>query len=208
MSKSSKFVGLAATAALVAGAWGLWSSSSSEEVAKADKLPNQVWIDRVPEHDRDIITHLLMIDHPRAKNFGVIGHSSQWRHQIEVTRWRLDGNNLGLFFPQERQKTQLKARTWSCAGEAPEPFDLCLELRRGDRSVKLYSHHDWVVEPQSGADIDDQFEELIENHDALANLHEFEIGSVGDFDPAAFAASDMLVGPLAPLSGPVEDEDE
>jgi hypothetical protein len=205
MSKSSKFVGLAATAALVAGAWGLWSNSNSEEIAKADKLANQVWIDRVPENERDMITHLLLLDHPRAKNFGIIGHSSQWRHHIEVTRWRLDGNNLGLFFPQERHKAKLKARTWSCEGEAPAPFDLCLELKRGDKTLRLYSHHDWVVEPQG--DPEDQFEELIEGVDALRNLHEVEVAELDEFDADAFELSEHLSGPLAVLDGPVDDED-
>lgn len=205
MSKSSKFVALAAVAAIAVGTWGLVSSSSSEEITTADKLPNQVWIDRVPENDRDIITHLLLLDHPRAKNFGIIGHSSQWRHHLEVARWRLDGSKLGLFFPQERSKAQLKARTWSCEGDAPAPFNLCLELSRGKRSVQLYSHTDWVVEPQG--EVDDQFEELIEKVDALRTLREFEIGEVDDFDVDDFSLSDMLSGPLAVLSGPEEEED-
>lgn len=204
MSKSSKLIGMTTAVALAAGAWALWPSSEAE-VAKADKLANQVWIDRVPENDRDMITHLLLLDHPRAKNFGVIGHSSQWRHHIEVARWRLDGNTLGLFFPQERHKARLKARTWSCEGEAPAPFDLCLELSRGDRKLKMYSHHDWVVEPQ--ADAEDAYEELIENVPALSSLHEIEIAPLGDFDDDDYESTDVLGGPLAELSGAV-DEDE
>lgn len=194
---------MAVAGAVALGAWALWPESDAG-MAKADRLANQVWIDRVPEHDRDMITHLLLLDHPRAKNFGVIGHSSQWRHQIEVTRWQLKGSNLALFFPQERHKAQLKARTWECEGDAPAPFDLCLELTRGDRSVRLYSHHDWVVEPQG--DAEDQFESLIESVPALGNLHEVEVLELDAFDEDEFDASDALSGPLAPLSGPVDDD--
>lgn len=146
---------LVATAAVGALALGLWSLSGEEhsEVAAADALPNQIWIDRVPQTDRDMITHLLLLDHPRARNFGLVGNSSQWRHHIEVLRWQLNGNHLGLLFPQDRRKAKLGVRTWECEGEAPAPFELCLELVAGKRSLKMYSRHDWVVEPQGERDL-------------------------------------------------------
>ena len=148
-------------------ALGLWSLRGDDDkgLASADALPNQIWIDRVPESDRDMITHLLLLDHPRARNFGLVGNSSQWRHQIELLRWRLDGSSLGMLFPQDRRKAKLKARTWDCAGTAPEPFELCLELKVGDRKLNMYSRKDWVVEPQG-----ENLAELVASTPALAGL--------------------------------------
>ncbi len=169
-SASSKLtLALVATTALGTGLWSL-SGDDAAEGSAANLLPNQVWIDRVPESDRDMITHLLVLDHPRARNFGLIGHSSQWRHHLEVMRWRLDGERLGLVFPQDRRQAKLKARTWECGGEAPEPFDLCLELSNGDRKLRMFSHHDWVVEPQGS--LHDSMAELAEAHPELASLRE------------------------------------
>jgi hypothetical protein len=145
---------------LAGAAW--WVSGDGEQgVSGTDHLVNQVWIERVPADHRDQIAHLLMIDHPRARRVGVAGRSSQWRHMIEVFMWRLDGSTLDLAFPQDRVRSRLQARTWDCEGDAPEPFELCLELSRGDRKVRMYSRHEWEVDPQhASADL----RELMNDH--------------------------------------------
>lgn len=43
-------------------------------------------------------------------------------------------------FPQDGRKATFTTRIWSCKGEAPKPFDLCLELRKDGAKLVLYSH--------------------------------------------------------------------
>ncbi len=118
--------------------------SPDEEVAGTKNLVNQVWVERMPQNQQDMIAHMVVLDQD-GHQFGIIGRSSTWRHFLEVFGWRLENDRLKLFFPQERQRAEVKARTWRCKGEAPEPFELCLELRQNDRSLKFYSRKDWVV---------------------------------------------------------------
>ncbi|MCB9567923.1 MAG: hypothetical protein H6710_12060 [Myxococcales bacterium] len=116
------------------------------EATNARFLTNHVWLERLPNDDRDMITHLLVLD-TRDGRFGTVGRSSAWRHVIEVFKWFREEDRLTLDFPQERVRTEFTVRTWECAGEAPRPFELCLEMTRGHRSIHFYSRHDWVVEP-------------------------------------------------------------
>jgi hypothetical protein len=76
---------------------------------------------------------------------GVISHGSQWRVHADVLLWRLEGDLLRTRFPQDDRRYDLKARTWECEGRAPEPFQLCLELRRGDRVLRFFSRKDWEI---------------------------------------------------------------
>jgi hypothetical protein len=135
--------------AALLGGWRVMSSWSAEAQSAA-MLANRPWIERLPEHPRDVIGHVTFLDHPRGK-FGAVGRSSQWRHALELFGWRREGGRLSLFFPQERARGQLAVKTWRCAGEAPEPFDLCLELRNEDHRLLLFSREDWRIEPKTGA---------------------------------------------------------
>jgi hypothetical protein len=114
-----------------------------------------------------MIGHLLVLDHPRAK-VGIVGKSSQWRHFIEGFKWALEGDRLLTVFPQERARAAFKAKTWNCEGDAPHPFELCLQLSRGDRKVVFYSREDWVVEPHDAAG---SLAELAEEYPELAGVY-------------------------------------
>ncbi len=120
-------------------------SDSEDEAAGTRHLVNQVWIERMPANPRDMISHMVILDQD-GEQFGVFGRSSAFRHVLEVFGWRLERNRLKLFFPQERVKADVKARTWRCEGEAPEPFELCMELSQNGRSIQFYSRTDWVIE--------------------------------------------------------------
>lgn len=41
-------------------------------------------------------------------------------------------------------------RTWKCGGEAPKPFDLCLELKGGGQVYRYFNRTGWVVRPHGG----------------------------------------------------------
>lgn len=151
MSKTmAKVVGLALAGAGVFGAWTL-AQDGEDELTGTQHVVNQVWIERAPQGPRDMIGHLVLLDIPEGR-IGVAGQSSQWRHLIELFQWGLEGSRLSVFFPQDRVKAQLRVRSWRCEGEAPEPFELCLEISNGRRSTVFYSLEDWKIDPDRAAE--------------------------------------------------------
>ncbi|MBX7081086.1 MAG: hypothetical protein K1X88_17935 [Nannocystaceae bacterium] len=169
MSKSSKkWVAVAVLGAAGIGAWQLgqrlWGSDSVD-ADSARHAVNQVWIERLPTDQRDMISHFLLIKHPQGR-IGGVGKSSQWRHFVELFQWGLEGERLSVYLPQEQQKAQLRVRTWECDGEAPDPFELCLELSSGKRSVTMYSRKDWVIEPK---DVAGSLADIAEDNPELAS---------------------------------------
>lgn len=168
MSKANQKATWVALAVVGACGLGLWTAGSAlfgdDSAQGTAQLTNRPWIERVPANERDMIGHLILLDHPQGR-FGVTGRSSNWRHLLEVYRWRLDGDRLGLFFPQDHVKVGVKVRTWECGGEAPAPFDLCLEITdaRGRKAV-VYSREDWEVRPERlEADLANIAEELADD---------------------------------------------
>jgi len=145
---TSKLLGLALAGV---GAYGLWSVGQGllgdEETTGTRHLVNQIWIERAPEGPRDQIGHLVLVDVPEGR-MGAAGKSSQWRIMMELFQWGLEGNRLSVFFPQDRVKAQVNVRTWSCEGEAPEPFELCLEVSSGRRKATFYSLKEWRIDPK------------------------------------------------------------
>ena len=156
--------------ALVSGlvAWGLFDQRPKPPA----RLINQVWLERVPEHERDLVTHLVMVPQQPREIGGVLGRSSAYRIGLETFMHKLNGDELTLFFPQDKEHARVKVRTWLCEGEAPEPFQLCLELSAGRRKLRMYSRDDWTVGDGAGVplpeaalhvprlEVDDDMDEL------------------------------------------------
>ena len=161
-------VSLVMVGACAFGAWKVGTCVLGEdEASSAEHFVNRVWLERMPEDDRDMITHLVALD-TRDGRFGAVGRSSAWRHVLEIFKWHREDSQLTLFFPQERTKAQFDIRTWDCKGEAPRPFELCLELSRGHRSVTFYSRYDLVVDPHAVAENGDAaVAELVAEHAEL-----------------------------------------
>jgi hypothetical protein len=155
-------------ALLGAGAYGLWTmgAGDDEETAGTRHVVNQVWIERAPEGPRDVIGHLVLLDMPEGR-LGAAGRSSQWRHVIELFQWGLEGHRLSVFFPQDRVKAQVDVRSWSCKGEAPEPFELCLEVSNGRRKAMFYSLEEWHIDPDRA---EASLDELRREHPELGRL--------------------------------------
>jgi hypothetical protein len=67
----------------------------------------------------------------------------------------------------------LGVKTWRCEGDAPAPFELCLQLTnpRGG-TVMLYSRDDWKIRPR---DMADSLADIVDEHPQLAGVVE-EIG--------------------------------
>ena len=165
-------LGLAVAGAGIVGATALQNAMSNgdAETAAAKHAVNQVWIERLPTDNRDMIGHFVLVDH-RQGRIGGIGKSSQWRHFIELFQWGLEGEKLNIYLPQDKVKAALNIRTWKCAGEAPDPFELCMEISSGRKTAKFYSRTDWVIEPH---DVEGSIAELVEENPELAAV----LGSV------------------------------
>lgn len=195
---TTKLLGLALAGA---GAYGLWTTGQSlfgsdEETASTRHLVNQVWIERLPKGPRDMIGHLVLLDIPEGR-VGAAGKSSQWRVLLEIFQWGLEGDRLSVFFPQDRVKAQLTVRTWSCEGEAPEPFELCLEISNGRRKAVFYSLEEWHIDPENA---DESLAELRTSYPELGGLAQDVVVPVDVDDDderqgyAVVEAPEMFVG--------------
>jgi hypothetical protein len=111
-----------------------------------DKLVNQLWIERMPAGPRDMIWHLVAIER-NGRRVGAIGRASRWRVFSDGFHWSQQGDTFSYHTPQNDCRGTVKARTWKCAGEAPRPFDLCLELEGGGKKYRYYSRSDWEIRP-------------------------------------------------------------
>lgn len=182
MSKFAKSIAMLAAVG-AAGATMWWAGTAlfgDESAAGAKHAVNQLWIERLPADPRDRVDHFVLVRHSEGR-VGAVGKSSQWRHSIELFLWGLEGERLNVFLPQDEKKAALKVRTWECAGEAPKPFELCLELTNAKgQSAKLFSRKDWIIEPGNVADA---LEEIADDEPALAGL-------VAELDGVDRAATD------------------
>lgn len=175
----AKLLGLALVGAGAYGAWTMGQGLLGDDAAAGTRhVVNQVWIERAPQGPRDMIAHLVLLDMPEGR-FGAAGKSSQWRHVIEIFQWGLEGSRLSVFFPQDRVKAQLQVRSWECKGEAPEPFELCLEISNGRRKAVFYSLEEWHIDPDRA---DDAMAELRAAHPELAGLGEPVVIPLADDD--------------------------
>lgn len=187
MSKQrTKLIGLALVGACTFGVYAAAGALFGDDEQATKHAVNQLWIDHVPHDDRDMIFHMVLIDH-RDGQFGAFGQSSQWRHRIEVFRWQLQADTLGMYFPQDRVRGNVKVKTWDCRGDAPAPFELCMRLTNDEgRSVTLYSREDWKIQPR---DVQDSIADIIEDAPELTGLfdgtpHEIGAGAFVEFDEA------------------------
>ncbi len=166
-NRRSKFLMLGLAAATAYGAWSVGSSLLGDDDSETEGtryVVNQVWLERLPENHRDMIGHVSIIDHPQGK-VGIVGKSSNWRHFIEVFMWKLDGHRLQLFFPQDEVRSNVRVNTYDCEGDAPHPFEICMDVSAGDRKATYYSRRDWKIEPH---DVEGSLEALAETSPLVA----------------------------------------
>lgn len=112
-----------------------------------DRLVNQVWLERMPGDPKDMIRFFTAVESD-GRRVGSAGRGSQWRTGWDLFVWRIDGEQLLVRFPQDETRARLDVRTWRCRGEAPSNFDLCLELRAGERRWKFFSRDAWRIRPR------------------------------------------------------------
>lgn len=130
------------TVAFVAGvAWLTLPSRPPQPTHLVDR----VWIDHLPKSPTDLISHLVVLKERQGHVGGVLGRSSEWRIGLDLFSRKLGPESMEMYFPQRNERVRVGVRTWKCKGEAPEPFELCLELKADRRLIRLYSREDWII---------------------------------------------------------------
>lgn len=127
---------------LAAGGLKLWLASGPPDDPKL--FANRVWAERARRDDRDAVLYFVPIEVGR-KRVGSVQRASRFAFAGEVFRWSRDGGTLTVELPQTGQVVAVGVRTWACGEEAPDGFDLCLELAQGEHRQVLYSRKGWVV---------------------------------------------------------------
>ena len=80
-SNTRTLVALATVGTLALGTYKLGSALLGDDSLSAQRLANQVWIERLPKDERDMINHLVLIEDGRDR-FGAFGKSSKCRHFV------------------------------------------------------------------------------------------------------------------------------
>jgi hypothetical protein len=145
MSTPKKLLVIAAIATLGCGAWSLLAGSDEPTPAEsAQLLVNQIWIERMPTDERDMVRYFVAVKQSDGR-VGVLGIASGWRDHSDLFLWALEEDRLSLYLGQQKRRLQLKAKAWHC--DDPEGFELCLTLTDGRQTVHLYSFEGWRVDP-------------------------------------------------------------
>jgi hypothetical protein len=130
------------------GGFVLWQGGSHffAERARPERLVNQLWLERMPRGPRDMIWHVVPLEHD-GRRVGALGRASRWRVASDGFLWEQRGDVFVIRTPQNGCRIEAKARTWKCGGSAPRPFDLCLELESGGKRYRYFSREDWKIRP-------------------------------------------------------------
>jgi hypothetical protein len=143
-NRGKSWVNFLLLAGALFGAWQLFFAERSGQ----RRLVNQLWLERMPRNPRDMVHAALLLEHENRR-VGVVGRGSHWRGHQDAFLWSLDGDQLRARFPQDDKRYRLQVTVRDCEGNAPRPFQLCLEARVGDQVLRFFSRKDWVVRPHA-----------------------------------------------------------
>lgn len=121
-------------------------------------LTNRLWMSKAPRDARDFVFH-FMLGQKNKRRFGLMMNASSFRFMGDAINYRLDGHRLTLMVLQDEAKATFDVRTWACK-DAPKPFDLCLELKRGRRAVVLYSQRKMTFDAETLGTMPINFESI------------------------------------------------
>lgn len=121
--------------------FGLSAGCGGASTEGTELLVNHPWIERMPKDPRDSIHGLILVE--RGRRLGAASHGSLFRYSLDMLGWKASGDSVELLFLQDERKESFHYRAWKCKGEAPKPFDLCLELESRGKHFKMYSRGEW-----------------------------------------------------------------
>lgn len=108
----------------------------------AELLTDRLWMERLPQQPREL-AHVLTLRKVRDHRVGFAAAGSTFRWQVDLVEWSLERDVLTLVTKQDDVVTRFDVKVRRCAGEAPKPFDLCLDLRAGGQTFHYFSREDW-----------------------------------------------------------------
>lgn len=186
------WVALAVTGACLVGLWQWRSGADDPAASRTKRFANQVWIERMPENQRDMFGRFVAVRTDDGR-FGAVGKGSTWRHHVELFMWALEEDRLTAIFPQDRVRAKVRVKTWECKGDAPAPFELCMELRSGERKARFYSMRDWKIRPKHAQG---DLEAIAEDYPSLSVLAEQWVEPQGQPEPTSLRDADVSFEPL------------
>jgi hypothetical protein len=148
MVRQGAFVGGLGAALLVFATWAALELPTRG--GSKDLVANRAWVERMPKSKKDLVTWFVPMD-LGGKRFGVAQRMSHYAFAGERFVYTRDGDRLTLTFQQTERKSTITAKAYECAGKAPKPFDLCLDLKAGNDKATFYSKRSWK-RPGEGAD--------------------------------------------------------
>jgi hypothetical protein len=185
MTKKKMFAGVLLVG-LGLGGWRAAVWYLDREPPTVDLMVNRVWIERLPADPRDLVRELVVLKRS-DQSVGIAARASRWHADVDAFLWAMEGDNrLAARFPQDNRRATFAVRAWRCAGQAPAPFELCLELGRGARKIQFYSRADWIVAADGTARGDNRVNWLAPTWDHLGLAPHDDSGA----PPATEAAPD------------------
>ena len=117
---------------------------------------DRIWIDHLPQNDRDIVNVFAAIT---EEPFGIFQSTSMWTGSFEMFRYKDNGKELAVHYPQtgKDEKIATKARECDVNG-----FDYCLEITGTNHGVtKYYSLEGWELGTHDPAAIKARVEQVL-----------------------------------------------
>ena len=115
------------------GAWRLHSHSTAVEASDAKLLVDRIWIDHMPQSERDTINVFALIS---DESVGVFQATSVWKGTYEGFRFEAKGDEVRALFPQNGDKEKFIAKARACNERG---MDFCLDVSGTSRGTKRSS---------------------------------------------------------------------
>ena len=143
---------LVTSVAVVVGAgygaarWGREPAARKATAHDERLVKDRMWIDHLPQHDRDRINVFAALTQRPRQGPGPVGIFEKigpWEGHFEAFRYESQGDEMRIMFPQSGDRETLHVKAVVCNDRG---FDYCLEVEGSTRGVKqYYSRKGWEV---------------------------------------------------------------
>lgn len=126
-------------------------AACSSEPASRDRelVKDRMWIDHIPQHERDRMEVFVAItDRPRQGPgprgpLGVFEKIGPWEGHFQAFRYESHGDEMRIVFPQTGERETLRIKAAPCQHAK---FDYCLDIEGSSHGVKrYYSRKGWDI---------------------------------------------------------------
>ncbi|MEO8841994.1 MAG: hypothetical protein ABI591_30200 [Kofleriaceae bacterium] len=119
------------------GGWR-WQQRRADHSAARNLAYNRMWVDHMPENERDTFNALVM-DWPEG--LGASGKQSRWHLDVERFYFDTDGNAIRAVFPWSNDRERVTVHAAACDEHG---MDYCLDVTDSKHLVtRYYSRAHW-----------------------------------------------------------------